>query len=435
VTSKTLGHSLQPIVVPASIAHAEGYVSYDDTGTVRFRHPALEEAMGLPSVTVATRCQFPAIFATFMDLSRALSSQSNSPLSASNLTLREEFDEEFARYRELVSDASRAGKWEHDYGSYVFDHVAGQLYLIAPERWHRVALTTSTGTLLRDVDHRLSWREVRATLELATIGVVGASVGSNVVEALARELRPQRMKVADPDWIELNNLNRLERASLEHLVKPRSFRSAARSSMEMHRYGKADVAAYLQQRVDPYARYFVYPTGIDDTNLDRFLLGGGDEPALDLVVEETDDLGLKVRIRERCRELGIPVLMMTDFGHQAILHFQDFKRKPETTLGYACGDEECRALLDQAMTTGNREQVFELVRKLVGPECVRGEFSDWVAGLGEQPTSSLPQSGATAMISGGIAGKCVALYLLGHRLPERAIYDFASHTVIVDRRA
>jgi hypothetical protein len=85
--------------------------------------------------------------------------------------------------------------------------------------------------------------------------------------------------------------------------------------------------------------------------------------------------------------------------------------------------------LNQAVTTGNREAVFEFIRAFVGPECVRGEFADWVSGRGEQPTSSLPQSGATAMISGGMAGKAVALYLLGHSLPARAIYDFAAHSV------
>jgi hypothetical protein len=38
------------------------------------------------------------------------------------------------------------------------------------------------------------------------------------------------------------------------------------------------------------------------------------------------------------------------------------------------------------------------------------------------------------MISGGIAGKCVALHLLGHALPARAIYDFSNHSVAVDGR-
>jgi molybdopterin/thiamine biosynthesis adenylyltransferase len=432
--SRPLRHSLEPLVMPAAVAHAEGFVAYEDDGTVVFRHPLLRSAMGCDSQRIPPSQQFPAIYATFMDLAKALSSQANSPLSESNQTLRAEFDQEFEVYRGLVEESERAGRWEPDYGSYVFDHVTQRLFLLAPERWHRVALTTSTGTLLRDVTLQKSWREVRSVLENACIGVVGASVGSNVIESLARELRPRRMKVADPDWIELNNLNRLERASLDQLVAPRASRSDPRNALEMHRYSKAEVAAYLQQRVDPYTDYFVYPAGLDQQNLDAFLLGSGDEPPVDLLVEEADDLELKYRIRERCRELRIPVLMMTDFGHQAILHFQDFAQRPETALAFACSDDECKRLLTEALTSGNREDVFAFIRAFVGPECVRGEFAEWVDGRGEQPTSSLPQSGATAMISGGIAGKCVALHLLGHALPARAIYDFSNHSVAVDGR-
>jgi hypothetical protein len=197
----------------------------------------------------------------------------------------------------------------------------------------------------------------------------------------------------------------------------------------MHRYNKAAVVARSQQLVDPYATYFVYPEGLDSSNLDRFLLGDDAEPRLDLVIEEADDIGLKWQIRKRCRQLGIGVMMLTDFGHQAILHFQDFKKTPDLPLAFAATDEECERLVERAQTTGNRQDVFEFVRALLGPQCIRGEFKDWVDGLGEQPTSSLPQSGATALISGGIAGKAAALHLLGHDVPPRTIYDFAAHCV------
>jgi molybdopterin/thiamine biosynthesis adenylyltransferase len=426
-------HELQPIVVPAQLSHAEGFVRYAADGSVTFRHPALE-ALGLDAeVVVPPWAQHPLVFATFTDLSKALSSSANSPLLESGRSLREEFDLEFTRYRQLCDDCEQRGGWEPDYGSYVYDHVARRLYLIAPERWHRIALTTSTGTLLRDPEGKLHYRQVRAVLEAANIGVVGVSVGSNVVEALARELRPRSMKLADPDWIELNNLNRLERGDLAGLVQPRSARSDLRCALEMHRYNKAAVIAYAQQRVDPYADYFVYPEGLDSSNLDRFLLGEGDEPRLDLVVEEADDIAIKVAVRRRCRELGIPVLMLTDFGHQAILHFQDFKREPTLPLAFACSDTECDRLFERALTTGNRDDLFAFVRAFLGPDCIRAEFAAWVNGEGERPTSSLPQSGATALISGGLAGKTAALYLLGHAIPRRAIYDFSAHTLDCDR--
>jgi molybdopterin/thiamine biosynthesis adenylyltransferase len=421
-------YSLQPVVIPASIAHLQGTVAYADSGEATLQHGSFN---GGAPVRIPADRQFPLIFATFMDLSKALSSTANSPKLSDGRSLREQFDEEFAGYRRLVAECEAAGRWEPDYGSYVFDATSGRLFLVAPEYWHRIALTASSGSLLLDVSGEMHWARVRECLETAVVGIVGASVGSNVLEGVCRELRPRRMKIADPDWVELSNLNRLERVSIEALVRSRSARSDPRNPFELHRYNKAEVAAYQQNLVDPYAEHFVYASGIDEDNMDRFLLGEGDEPRLDLVVEEADDLQLKVRLRKRCRELGIPVLMMSDFGHMAVSHFQDFARNPQEMIAYECDDLECFALLDKAMTGGNRDDFMEFVRKFVGGDCIRDEFESWVNGAGEQPTSSLPQSGATAMASGGIAAKIVARYLLGYRIPSRVIHDLASHSVEV----
>lgn len=422
-------HPLQPLVLPAEIAHTEGSVRYSADGVATFRHPHLLEAVGKEEVSVGPERQFPAIMASFADLSKALSSHSNSPRLEGGSTLREDFDAEFERYRALCQEIDGTDKWEPDYGNYVYDHLGDRLFLILPERWHRTALTTSTGTLLQDPTATMNWSQVRSKLAGARVGVVGVSVGSNVVEGLARELRPKQMKVADPDWVELNNLNRLERVNLSHIVCPRSSRRDAKNALEMQRYSKASVVAYTQQLVDPYAEYFVYPEGLDESNMDAFLLGGDGEPPLDFVVEEADDLEIKLLVRRRCREHGIPVLMMSDFGHNAIVHFQDFRRNPQLSLAYDCSDDKCQALLDRAMTSGNRDDFFAFVHAFMGPDCIRDEFRSWVEGKGERPTSSLPQSGATAMISGGLAGKLAALYLLGHEIPARSIYDFARHTV------
>ncbi|HTV18594.1 MAG TPA: ThiF family adenylyltransferase [Polyangiaceae bacterium] len=425
-------HRHQPLVIPAEAAHSERLVQYADDGSVSFRHPALAEAVGSEQISIAPSQQFPCVFATFMDLSKALSSNANSPRLESGSSLREEFDREFARYRELVARCRSEGRWEPDYGSYVLDPASRRLYLVAPEYWHRLALTTSAGGLLLDPERKLHWRQVRQRLERAVVGVVGVSVGSNVVEALCRELRPRQLKLADPDCVELTNLNRLERVGFNDLVAPRSARRDARNAFEMIRCNKAELTAHRQNLVDPYAEFFVYPTGVDEQNIDRFLLGDGGEPKLDLVVEEADDISLKVSLRRRCRELGIPVLMMSDFGHVVASHFQDFARDPKLPIAYASDDTECQSSLERCLTTGNRDDLFDFVHRFVGSDCMRDEFAQWIAGEGEQPTSSLPQSGATAMVAGGLAGKLVARYFLGHPLPPRAIHDLAQHSLEVD---
>jgi molybdopterin/thiamine biosynthesis adenylyltransferase len=425
-------HRLQPLSIPAETAHRERLVQYAEDGSVSFRHPALVEAAGIEQLEIPAARQFPCVFATFMDLSKALSNNANSPLLDSGGSLRRAFDQEFAHYRELVARCREEGGWEPDYGSYVFDPASHRLYLMAPEYWHRLALTTSAGGLLLDPEQQLHWRQVRERLERAVVGVVGVSVGSNVVEALCRELRPRQLKLADPDCVELTNLNRLERIDFTDLVAPRSARRDLRNAFEVLRCNKAELTAHRQNLVDPYAEFFVYPTGVDEGNIDRFLLGGAGEPKLDLVVEEADDISLKFHLRRRCRELGIPVLMMSDFGHVVASHFQDFARHPKLSIAHACDDAECQRALERCLTTGNREDLFDFVHGFVGSDCMRDEFERWIRGEGEQPTSSLPQSGATAMVAGGLAGKLVARYFLGHQLPARAVHDLARHSLEVN---
>ena len=56
----------------------------------------------------------------------------------------------------------------------------------------------------------------------------------------------------------------------------------------------------------------------------------------------------------------------------------------------------------------------------------RSQFEAWFAGVGEQPTASVPQSGGTTIAAGGIVGKEVALHLLGHHAlpsPRVVVYD------------
>ncbi|MBP9819297.1 hypothetical protein KBC79_01015 [Candidatus Woesebacteria bacterium] len=422
-------HRLQPLVFAAKEAHKNGWVQYQQDGNVRVTHPEIDQIVGKKEVVIEPDHQFPLVFSTLADLAKALSSSANSPM-IDGLSLREHFDREFDEYRQLTEVAQAEGVWEPDYGSYVFDSVTGNLFLVAPERWHRTALVTSTGMLLTDKEQKMSWYEVRQLLESKVIGFVGASVGGNLIEGVARELRPKCAKVADPDWIETNNLNRLERGTLTFLSQSRSARSDLMNSYELGRWSKAEVAAYCQQLVDPYSQWYVYQEGITEENIDRFLLGDKKgEPGLDMVIEEADDLPLKVLIRKRCRELGIPVLMLSDFGHCAYAQFWDFAHNPQRSLGYQCSDLEIDTAVDKAMTSGNREDVFALFELMCGTEFARDEFKAWVKGTGEQPTSSLPQSGATAMISGGIGGKWAARYFLGHQIPEYRVFDFVASQV------
>ncbi|MES2641015.1 MAG: ThiF family adenylyltransferase [Myxococcota bacterium] len=422
-------HAHRPILFDAAEAHREA-IRYEPDGTVILRSPEVTRRTGKDQIVVPPERQYPAVRATFDDLNKAISSRANSPRMEDGRTLRQVYDAELEHYEALTAVAMAEGRAEPDYGTYVFDPVRSELFLVAPERWHRLALVTSNSKLMSEPEGVLSWSEVRGRLESAVMGFAGVSVGGNLLEGWLREARPKRVKVADPDWVELTNLNRGERMSLRHVVGSRASRFDPTNPFDVPRVPKAEYIAYECQLVDPYLEVDVYGEGITRENIERFLLGGDGEPRLDVLVEEMDNLDLKVLVRQVAREHGIDVLMLSDFGHQAHVFWNPFRDAPSGPLGYGADDETLLAAL-AGSKTGDRAKVFEFVGALCGEDYADAQFADWIAGRGEQPTSSMPQSGATAMASGAIGGKELALRVLGHPLPagNRAVYDLLRRRV------
>lgn len=122
------------------------------------------------------------------------------------------------------------------------------------------------------------------------IGVIGLSVGQSVSLALALERVAGEIRIADFDHLELGNLNRI-RAGVHHLG-----------------VRKTAVVAREIAEIDPFLKVTCFEQGIDKDNIDDFLLSDG---GIDLLVEECDDVAVKILARQHCRRHGIPVLMDT----------------------------------------------------------------------------------------------------------------------------
>lgn len=418
----------RPLLINAGEAHNKGIVTYAEDGTVTLTHPRLER----PREILAEH-QYPLIFPTFLALDKALSGVSNSPKMSTGGSLRNAFDKEYGSYlAQLESVTADKRRWEPDYGNYVFDRRTGDLYLVAPQFWHRVALLTSNAKLLTDPAGTMSAEQIRDKLSATVVGFVGASLGSNVIEAVVREMRPAAAKLADPDYLEATNLNRLQHGSIRYLSRSRACRDNRRNGFEARFVNKAEFVAYENQLVDPYTDWFLYPEGVSPDNLDQFLLGSNSEPRLDYVVEEADDIRIKIEVRRRARKYGIPVLMASDLGHQSQVQFQNFAENPLAPLGFRVSDEELLQRLDRCMNSGDRADLFEVAKGLVGEDFIVDEYAQWIFQLGEQPTNSVPQSGSVAQLSGALSGKMLALHRLGHTMKERVMIDTRHLHMTVD---
>lgn len=141
------------------------------------------------------------------------------------------------------------------------------------------------------------------------LGIVGLSVGQASAVTMAMEGIGGEFLLADFDTLSLSNMNRV-RAGVHDIG-----------------VNKAVLTARALFEIDPFLLVSVYPGGIREDNIDRFLDGGR---PLDILIEECDDLPLKLRLRERARALRIPVLMET--SDRGMLDVERFDLEPDRPI-------------------------------------------------------------------------------------------------------
>ncbi len=142
-------------------------------------------------------------------------------------------------------------------------------------------------------------------LRTKTIGVVGLSVGQATALTLAMEGVGGRFRLADFDALSLSNMNRL-RSGAHNIGLP-----------------KVVLAAREMFEIDPYLEIEIFPMGLEEKTLAAFFLEG---TPIDLLVEECDDLYIKIRAREYARSHRIPVIMET--SDRGMLDVERFDLEP-----------------------------------------------------------------------------------------------------------
>jgi hypothetical protein len=236
--------------------------------------------------------------------------------------------------------------------------------------------------------------EEQERLRGARVGVVGLSVGNAVAVTCALEGIGSRFRIADFDTLSLSNLNRL-RAGVHELGLP-----------------KTVVAARQMLEVDPYLEIEPYPAGITRDNVDAFLLEGG---RLDLLIEECDDLFVKVMVRERARLHRIPVLMET--CDRGLLDVERFDREPERPILHGLiGDVAAERL--RGLPT--REKVPYVLAILDGERM----SARMAASLPEvkESLSSWPQLASSVAVGGGVAADLARRILLDQHTESGRYY-------------
>lgn len=158
-------------------------------------------------------------------------------------------------------------------------------------------------------NQELITKEEQKKLEKIRVGIAGLNVGNPGAICLSLEGNI-KMKLADNDVLSVSNLNRF------------------RSGLPDLGINKAVLSAHQIYELNPYAEIEVFENGISEDNLERFFL----DPRIDVLVEEMDNLALKIRIREAARAHRVPVVMVTGSGEDAIIDVERFDLNPRLPI-------------------------------------------------------------------------------------------------------
>ncbi|MGV9478928.1 diguanylate cyclase [Gordonia aichiensis] len=229
-------------------------------------------------------------------------------------------------------------------------------------------LKTARNRFLLTSSEQAAWRD-------ATVAVAGLSVGSSALASCALT-GARRFHIADSDRLSATNLNRMS-GSICDVGLP-----------------KIDIAQRRILEGDPYSSVTRFAHGYSSDTADDFLGISTGRP-VSVVIEEIDDIALKIDMRRRARAARIPVVSVTDIGENVMLDIERYDLEPDYPIFHGRGENVSEADAADPM------QRLDMAMAIVGDNLTsRMAFSASQVGRG---LASWPQLGSTAAMSGGLA--------------------------------
>lgn len=227
-------------------------------------------------------------------------------------------------------------------------------------------------------------REEQDLLATKKVGIVGLSVGQSAALVLALQRSFGELRLADFDQLKLTNLNRI-RAGLHQLG-----------------LAKIDIAAREIWEIDPYLKLSFFEEGVSFQNLEEFVLGKG---KLDVIIDECDNIAIKLALRSIAKKHSIPVIMET--SDRGMLDIERFDLHPEMPIfhGLLEGDKSPEEML--------ADNPKELVLRIINPANAskRGAYS--LTRMGAE-IRTWPQLAEDVLLGGASAAKACRNILLGN---------------------
>lgn len=228
------------------------------------------------------------------------------------------------------------------------------------------------------------------------IGIAGLNVGNPAAICLALEGGGRYFKFADNDVLSVSNLNRF-RAGLCDLG-----------------VNKATLTARQVYEINPFLQIDVFDKGVEQGCEEKFL----SNPRLDVLVEETDNLSLKISIRQKAKKLRIPVVMVTGNAENVLIDIERFDLDSELPL--LSGKIDKTVIKDIINLSSSdidfKKKVF-LARDFIGEDYLDDRLKSSFLEVGAS-LAGIPQLSESSFLRGAAVCYVIRKIALGEKMPS-----------------
>lgn len=268
------------------------------------------------------------------------------------------------------------------------------IYVYFP--WNNIAVYTLPEKLFFEVrtarNKNLITKEEQQKFYNTKVGIIGMSIGSNILWPLLISGGGKFLRIADPDTIELTNLNRLFYPISE--IGENKTIAALRRAYELNPFIK----------IDPWVN------GVESKNIEKFI---SKSPKLNILVDELDNLEIKIQLRILARKYKIPVLMATNLGEKTIIDIERFDIEPKREIFHGLlgkfDIEEFKNLAPHS------PKWIEATRKILNKELFSPNLLLSLKEVG-QSLAGVPQLGITSSVSSSVIALAIAKIASGNKI-------------------
>jgi len=289
-------------------------------------------------------------------------------------------------------------------GTWVFYPWRGTLtHVLEEPAYSRLRLSRNLGLITK---------EEQDAYRNATVVFAGLNVGNPGALSMALEGGAKKMRFADNDPLSVSNLNRFRAGTPDLGVN------------------KATLSARQVYEIDPYAEIEVQPKGIAPGGEEDFLTKPG---RADVLVEEMDNMKLKISIREAARGLGIPVVMMTGNDNDVVVDVERYDLEPNLPLLNGHLTQEVIDGIQRIKPgEGTLEERIALARDFMGTKYLAKRLVDAFPQVAKT-LAGIPQIATSSFMRGAAVSYVVRQIVTGADMPSGR-YAFRISDLL-DRRA